>query len=242
VNQSAFGVRFEWGEQGARALAASTDVIVIVDVLSFSTAVDVAVSRGARVLPFPSRDRHAAEAFAEQERALIAVGRRHTSTTRPYSLSPASLSGLPEGAKLVLPSPNGSTISRIAAEHGCTLLAGCLRNASVVASAARECGATIGVIAAGERWPDGSLRPAIEDLFGAGAIIAGLHGRDLSPEAEVAATAFAHSGDLQHALAECVSGRELNALGFAEDVACATELDVSRTVPLFADGAYTRAV
>lgn len=32
-------------------------------------------------------------------------------------------------------------------------------------------GRTVAVIPAGERWADGSLRPAIEDLLGAGAFI-----------------------------------------------------------------------
>jgi 2-phosphosulfolactate phosphatase len=40
--QDGFPVRFERGPAGAQALAASVDVLVIVDVLSFTTAVEVA--------------------------------------------------------------------------------------------------------------------------------------------------------------------------------------------------------
>jgi 2-phosphosulfolactate phosphatase len=243
-DQSGFTVRFEWAEFGLRALAATTDVLVIVDVLSFSTATEVAVSRGAVVLPFPSRDAIAAAAFADRENATLAVTRQHLSNaansdTQRYSLSPVSLRQIPHGTRLVLPSPNGSTLSRIAADRGRTVLAGCLRNASAVAAAAIQVGGSIGVIAAGERWPDGSLRPALEDLVGAGAIISALGAVARSPEAELAAAAFRHvETDLQRALETCASGRELIELGFDADVRLAAELDVGTVAPVFGDGAF----
>jgi 2-phosphosulfolactate phosphatase len=229
-------VRFEWGEQGARALARSSDVLVIVDVLSFSTAVDVAVSRGAAVLPFASRDLVAAAEYAEQQHAILA-GRRGEG----FSLSPVSLLDLPPGSRLVLPSPNGSTISVIAAEHGCALFVACLRNAAAVATAVGAVGGDVAVVAAGERWPDQSLRPAIEDLLGAGAILSvlGAIGGSRSPEAELAADAFEHArAGLRRYLLECQSGRELIALGFRRDVELAAELNVSRTAPRFGSGAF----
>src|SRR3546814_14704136 len=75
-----------------------------------------------------------------------------------------------------------------------TAFAGSLRNASAVAAAAQDAAAEsirkrIAVIAAGEHWPGGNLRPAIEDLLGAGAIIERLQGRP-SPEARAARAAY----------------------------------------------------
>jgi 2-phosphosulfolactate phosphatase len=236
--QHGFSVRFEWGASGARALASSADVLVIVDVLSFTTAVEVAVSRGARVYPYRVRDASAAS-FARSIGANLAVRRQDISIDAPYSLSPAALAAIPVDTHLVLPSPNGSTISVLAAEHGRPILAGCVRNAHAVASAARARGQVIGIIASGERWSDGGLRPCYEDLVGAGAIIDALPSSGWSPEAHAAASAFqAARNHLPEYLMDCASGRELRAIGFAEDVQIASELNVSSTVPVFESGAY----
>lgn len=155
--------------QGVRSLAPHSDAAVIVDVLSFSTAVDVAVARGASILPYPWKDT-SAEAYARSKGALLARAR---GASGGYSLSPASLEAIQPGETLVLPSPNGSTLSLAAAALAPTYCA-CLRNARAVAAHLNLVAERIAIIAAGEQWDDGSLRPCIEDLMGAGAVIAGL--------------------------------------------------------------------
>jgi 2-phosphosulfolactate phosphatase len=229
-------VSSEWGMAGVETLRGRTAAVVIVDVLSFSTAVDVAVSRGAEIYPFPHGDIEAAEAAAEREGAVLARPRRMAGGQ--LNLSPASLMSVPAGLKLMLPSPNGSRFSL--AGDGIPVLAGCLRNAAAVARALRNLAGdgAIGVIPAGELWPNGSLRPAIEDLLGAGAII---HHLDLpcSPEAQVAVNAFrASEGEIEKLIGTSISGRELSDAGFASDVELAVQLNVSACAPLLRDGAY----
>lgn len=239
------GVRFEWGAAGAAALAPGIAALVIVDVLSFSTAVSVAVDRGTAVYPFAWRDERAA-AFADAHDAVLATGRGAATTAHPWTLSPAALRAAPAVPRLVLPSPNGSAISAAAAAP--RILAGCLRNAHAVAGylAAEGLGVPdhpVAVIAAGERHSDGSLRPALEDLLGAGAIIAALldagSGRVPTPEADAAAVCAAHTRDIPAAVTASTSGRELIDRDFAGDVEIAVELDTSPTTPILTDGAYT---
>src|SRR5262245_47526696 len=67
-DQSPFAVRFEWGERGLEAIGPGSAVLVVVDVLSFCTCVDVAAARGAAVLPYRWRDDTAAR-YAEEHRA-----------------------------------------------------------------------------------------------------------------------------------------------------------------------------
>ena len=50
-DQADFDVRREWGEQGVRQLAPISDVVIIIDVLSFSTCIDIATGRGAIAFP-----------------------------------------------------------------------------------------------------------------------------------------------------------------------------------------------
>jgi len=234
-DQHAFRARLEWGEAGVRLLAGQVDVVVIVDVLSFSTSVSVAVERGAAVIPHPVRD----DSAAERARSLGATLANPQRGGPGPTLSPASLSVLGQGELLVLPSPNGSTCSSVAAEAGAIVVAGCLRNATAVGRFAARRAGPIAVIAAGERWPGGGLRPAVEDLIGAGAILAAFDAGGLSPEARAAVAAFrAVAGDLRPTLDACASGQELRDAGFGHDVAIAAELDATALVPVLLDGAF----
>lgn len=235
-DQSDFQERFEWGEAGVRALAPAADVLIVVDVLSFATAVDIAVARGATTYPFCERGEKAV-AYAREMDALLAVDRAGEPGEHAFSLSPRSLTAIPAGTRLVLPSPNGAMLSLLAAELGAEVLLGCLRNASAVAAASRRLGETVAVVAAGERWRGvdagrASLRPAVEDLVGAGAILRGLDPVAPSPEALAAMAAFHTAApNLERFLQECASGKELRQAGYAGDVELAARYDVSQTIP-----------
>jgi 2-phosphosulfolactate phosphatase len=237
-------VGFDWGLTGARSLVADAgpgDLAVVVDVLSFTTTLTVAVERGILVHPYPWAQADAA-AYAERRAAVLAVGRRAGLEPGAVSLSPQSFEGLVGVAAVVLPSPNGSTIAYALADAGLQVVGASLRNAAAVARLVSEREGRVLVVAAGERWPDGSLRPAVEDLWGAGAVLAGLTRGSLSPEAGAAAAAYdAVRGRLAEVLPASVSGRELAAAGFAGDVSLAAEEDVSVVVPLLTDDTFADA-
>ncbi|MCL3859466.1 2-phosphosulfolactate phosphatase [Actinotalea sp. K2] len=237
LEQLPFKVRMEWGLDGAEAIG-RTDVAIVVDVLSFSTCVSVAADAGISVLPYRWAADGAA-AYATKHGAVLAVGRSQAGPGQ-ISLSPGSIRAAEGVTRLVLPSPNGSTIAAHLFERGSRVLAGSLRNAGALAEWLTEAhgpdGATVAVIAAGERWPGGGMRPAVEDLWGAGAVVSALHAAgwtSASPEATTAAGAF-HDvrSDLVARLVACASGAELLAMGYPDDIAVAAELGTSRSVPL----------
>jgi 2-phosphosulfolactate phosphatase len=248
--QEPHGVRFDWGPAGARRLAPASACLVIVDVLSFSTAVTVADETGIRVFPCPRHD-GAAAAFARRQRAVLASAARAGSPDVPWSLSPAVLRRAPFTPRLVLPSPNGSAIAAAATTtpSRTDLLASSLRN--VTATSRWLTGHGLGtpdrpvtVVAAGERWPDGSLRPALEDLLGAGAVIAALAragGGPLSPEGAAARGCYETTPDVAAALAGSASGRELSQRGCAADIAIAAEIDTCGVAAVLVNGAFEAA-
>lgn len=249
--QLPFTVRFEWGLDGARSIASGADLAVVVDILSFTTCVSVAVDRGAVVFPYPWKDA-GAEDFAAHHDAQLAGPRGGGG----LSLSPSSLRDARNLSRVVLPSPHGSSIAYGLAREIPLIAAVSLRNAAATADwVASELppDAVVAVIAAGELWPSRSLRPAVEDQIGAGAFIAGLAAagrggftpedgkQGFAPEAEAAMAVFnAAEPRLHDALRGCSSGRELIGAGYADDVEIAAELDAGTAVAVLRDGAFQR--
>lgn len=209
-DQSTYQVRFEWGTGGLARLAPA-DVVVVVDVLRFSSTVPDAVASGAVV----------------------------------------SLADAQEW------SSNGAAVA--AAARDAVVLVGGLRNAAATARAIqaeqerRQQRTSVAVIAAGEKAADGTLRFAVEDQLGAGAVIAALTDLGIdhtAPDAAVAAEGFrALKGALRHLLTASGSARELE-IGVAStarmaesgivpaSVAEAASLDSSEVVPMLRDGLF----
>ncbi|MBT5140440.1 MAG: hypothetical protein HOH36_17400 [Acidimicrobiaceae bacterium] len=216
---------------GLRTLAPTVDVCIIVDVLSFTTSVDIALGRGAVVFPYKWHD-GSEFTFAESVDAEVASGE---SESRGWSLAPSSLAKVPAGTRLVLPSPNGSALSFGAAEAGAdVVVAACLRNGAAVGSVYADEKVTVGVIASGERWKrtTGPMRVAVEDLYGAGAVLSMFDTDDLSPEAQAAVASWREAEPhIADRLRACASGRDLILKGFQSDVDLAAQVHVSDLVP-----------
>ncbi|MDP2949952.1 MAG: 2-phosphosulfolactate phosphatase [Chloroflexota bacterium] len=168
-----------------------------------------------------------------------------------YGNSPREFSTLDlRGRRAILCTTNG-TRALMAAAAAPLVLVGCLLNASAVAQAAATTAATGGlditIVCAGD---EGGTAFAAEDALGAGAILDALvspppeadqppaDGRreaarlELTDEARAALESFrAQRGREEAALGETPHGRELVALGLADDVSFCAGRDVSAIVP-----------
>jgi 2-phosphosulfolactate phosphatase len=247
-------VHVEWGVTGAALAADRGDVVVVVDVLSFSTTLSIAVSRDFTCLVYSGAEIESlgGPAMAAIRLGAKPLGRRRGTEPGQVSLSPVSLLTAERGQRVVFTSLNGATVVSAAAKAA-ALLVGSPRNATACAELAaqlmdRTLAGRITVVACGERWssvaPDvAGARPAVEDWLGAGAICAALSdlGYSLSAEARFARAAWVSPSALED-LAECVSARELRAGGFAADVRLALEVDADTMVPARMAGEQTGRV
>ncbi|MBY0690208.1 2-phosphosulfolactate phosphatase [Microbacterium marinilacus] len=147
-------------------------------------------------------------------------------------------------------SVNGAAVARAAGElaHRPLVLAAALRNASAVAAAVkaeqerRGARTSVAVIAGGELAPGGTLRFAVEDLLGAGAVVDALTPLGIdhsSPEAVAAAESFASlRRAAKHLLTASGSGRELEGDARHGEVLAAARVDDLDAVPVLRDGVF----
>jgi 2-phosphosulfolactate phosphatase len=243
---SAHHCHLDWGAQGARQAAERGDIVVVVDTLSFSTAVITAVQRGAVVYPCPE-DGNACK-LARQVGAEVAVPRHRVPVEGKYSLSPETYRAIESGTRIVLPSLNGGGCIQ-AAEQAPYLFIGALVNATAVAERLSlqmsESGLSTTIVACGEIESNSAgesfLRMAVEDYLGAGAILAALD-LGLTTEAHVCREAFRGSRhDLGAIMRGCRSGLDLREQGYGEDVDWAARLDSCPSVPMLTAGLLRHA-
>ncbi|MFU2318846.1 2-phosphosulfolactate phosphatase [Rahnella sp. PCH160] len=232
-SQTHYDIRLEWGVQAVEQLAAEVDCIVIIDVISFSTCVSVAAERGGFIFPYPWKDARAQDYAAEKNAQCAQFDRRFDGPG--FTLSPCSLRAMLAGTRLVLPSPNGSALTFSAKKSEADIFTACFRNLSATARACEKYSRIL-VVPAGEKWPDNSLRPAIEDLAAAGGLISRLKHRHLSVEARAACAVY-ETMDRQE-LRHCGSALELQRRGFAADVELCLQEDLSGAACKLSDDAF----
>jgi len=245
-DQSFYQVRLDWGREGLARLAPA-DIVVVVDVLPSPTRTgDAAVGRERLVL---DESAPAGGASAQGARA----GGAAWGDGAPAGGAPASAgaSGRSTGAaaSAVLADTRGSDVLGGAEASGALIMAGSLRNAGAVAKAVvaeqhrRGGRVSVTVLPLGEAdHGTGTVRFAVEDHLGAGAIVAALGALGIdhtSPEAAVASESFRGLRTaIRHLLTASGSGRELIERHRRDEVLHAAEVDAVDAVAVLRDGVF----
>ncbi|NQU05578.1 MAG: 2-phosphosulfolactate phosphatase, partial [Calditrichaeota bacterium] len=110
--QTNYRCRFDWGTEGAISAAERRDIVVVVDTLSFSTAVLTAVHNGGII--YPALDQDDLLEIAERIEAVKAVSRNDVPSEGLFSLSPETYQELEADTTVILASPNGASCCRAA--------------------------------------------------------------------------------------------------------------------------------
>lgn len=165
-------------------------------------------------------------------------------------LSARALAAAEAGAPFDAVDDAAAALVRASAATGAHVVVGGLRNAAAVAAHVLEVQRTrgertsISIVAAG--YPDGAdaegLRFAVDDLLGAGAVVAALGDLGIdhaSPDAAVAGEGFrALGGAVRHLLTASGTGRRLAADGRRDEVLAAAARDAASVVPVLRDGVF----
>ncbi|MDU0366441.1 2-phosphosulfolactate phosphatase [Microbacterium sp. KSW4-17] len=171
---------------------------------------------------------------------------------QPLGLTAHALAAVENAAGLDVSADDDevAALARAAHETGAHVVAAGLRNAAAVAAHVLEVQrsrgerTSISILAAGST-DDQGVRFAVEDLLGAGAVIAALGDLGIdhaSPDAAVAGEGFrALGGAVRHLLTASGGGRALAADGGRDAVLAAAARDAASVVPVLRDGVFVGA-
>src|SRR5262245_61510127 len=150
--QRQYRCRLDWGGRGAAAAAARGDLLVVVDTLTFSTAVASALHCGAVVFPCLPSDE---ERVAKEVGAEAAVKRQDVPRRGRFSLSPETLLAAGPGARVALGSPNGAACCLLGRDAPAVVVASLVNARAVarfVSSRLAKGNQAVTLLACGERW------------------------------------------------------------------------------------------
>ena len=202
--------------------------VVVFDVLRATTTMTAALAADVReihVFQDTAAVRRRASELGPSSAALM-CGEEQCLRPEGFDLgnSPAAFTREYADRTVFMSTTNG-TRAILAAREAAQLFVGALVNASAVASVLAEVGLDVTLLCAGTNG-----RVAIEDVIGAGAVLAALNRKISTVPASDAARVAVHlfessKNDLPRALAEGDGGRNIIAAGLGEDIGFAASVD-----------------
>ncbi len=205
---------------------------VVVDVLRATSTIVTALANGAlSVKPV----HHLCEARREREKNILLCGERKSIKPKGFDLGNSPLEfkkDIVAGKNIVLTTTNGTRAIRLI--NAPTILAGSFLNLSAVVEKLITCDEIL-IVCSGQ-----NNFAALEDVLCAGAIIYKLSRNDIADSARIAVKLWENSMhmDLESVLLSTSHGRELAELGFGEDVAYCSRIDLFNVLPIFREDRF----